>query len=249
MKVKIAPSILSADFTRLGEQVRQAVAGGADFIHVDIMDGHFVPNMTVGPLVVAALKPITRPAGVILETHLMIEKPERLIPEFAQAGADRITVHVETCPHLHRTVQQIKSLGLRAGVTLNPATSLLTLEEILPEVDLVLIMSVNPGFGGQEYIPSSTQRIARLRRMLEERGLRQVEIEVDGGISVENAAEICAAGATVLVSGTAIFHPADRSPKILPACALQPTGMCNRPENPRTIHRTTIDAFWAQKGS
>jgi ribulose-phosphate 3-epimerase len=209
MPIKIAPSILSADFTRLGEQVRQAVAGGADFIHVDIMDGHFVPNMTVGPLVVAALKPITCKAGVILETHLMIEKPERLIPEFAQAGADRITVHVETCPHLHRTIRQIKSLGLGAGVTLNPATSLLTLEEILTEVDLVLIMSVNPGFGGQDYIPASTQRIARLRRMLEERGLQQVEIEVDGGISVENAAEIHQAGATILVSGTAIFHPSE----------------------------------------
>ncbi len=213
MKIKIAPSILSADFTRLGEQVQQAVAGGADLIHVDIMDGHFVPNLTVGPLVVAALKPITRTAGVILETHLMIEKPEQLIPAFAQAGADRITVHVETCPHLHRTVQLIKSLGLQAGVTLNPATSLLTLDEILPKVDLVLIMSVNPGFGGQEYIPASTRRIARLHQMLLERGLQRVEIEVDGGISEENAAEICQAGATVLVSGTAIFRPTESIPE------------------------------------
>jgi ribulose-phosphate 3-epimerase len=213
VKVKIAPSILSADFTRLGEQVQQAVAVGAEIIHVDVMDGHFVPNMTVGPLVVAALKPITRSAGVLLETHLMIEKPERLIPAFAQAGADRITVHVETCPHLYRTLQQIKSLGLQAGVTLNPATSLIALEEILPEVDLALIMSVNPGFGGQEFIPSSLHRIARLRQMLQEQDLQQVEIEVDGGINTENAADIVGAGATILVSGSAVFHPSDSIPE------------------------------------
>jgi ribulose-phosphate 3-epimerase len=203
MTAKIAASILSADFARLGEQVGQAVAGGADWIHVDVMDGHFVPNMTVGPPVVAALRPIT---DLPLDVHLMIEDPDHLIPDFARAGADCITVHVETCPHLHRTLQVIKELGVRAGVTLNPGTPLASLEEILPEVDLVLIMSVNPGFGGQSYIPASTDRITRLRGMLDERGLDGVELEVDGGIKTHNAAEIVAAGASVLVIGSAIFN-------------------------------------------
>ncbi len=203
MNVQIASSILSADFARLGEQVRAAVAGGADRIHVDVMDGHFVPNLTVGPLVVRALRPIT---DLPLDVHLMIEQPERLIPEFARAGANSLTVHVETCPHLHRTVQQIRELGVKAGVTLNPATPLTTLEEILPYVDLVLIMSVNPGFGGQSYIPTSTDKIARLRQMLDERGLTQVGLEVDGGIKEHNAAEVAAAGATILIIGSAIFN-------------------------------------------
>lgn len=206
MQVKIAASVLSADFSRLGEQVQEAIDAGAEVIHVDVMDGHFVPNMTIGPLVVKAIKPLTEAAGVMLDTHLMIEKPERLIPDFAAAGADNITVHVETCPHLHRTIQQIKSFRLRAGVTLNPATSLMSLEEILPEVDLVLIMSVNPGFGGQDYIPFSTQRIRRLRKMLTDRGLSHVDIEVDGGIEVSNAKMIAEAGATILVSGSSIFN-------------------------------------------
>ena len=208
MNIKIAPSILSADFAYLGEHVQQAVSAGADYIHVDIMDGHFVPNLTIGPLVVAALRPLTKPAGVLLDVHLMIESPERLIPDFIKAGAAIVTVHVETCPHLHRTLQQIKELGARAGVTLNPATSLVTLEEILPEVDQVLIMSVNPGFGGQVYIPSSTAKIARLRQMLDEAGLVHVDIEVDGGIKAENVAEVVAAGATVLVVGSAVFNHA-----------------------------------------
>jgi ribulose-phosphate 3-epimerase len=203
MTAKIAASILSADFARLGEQVEEAAAGGADWIHVDVMDGHFVPNMTVGPPIVAALRPTT---DLPLDVHLMIEGPERLIPEFARAGADCITVHVETCPHLHRTIQQIKELGVQAGVTLNPGTPLSTLREILSEVDLVLIMSVNPGFGGQSYIPASTDKIARLRRMLDERGLAEVEIQVDGGIKVHNIAEVVAAGASVLVVGSAIFN-------------------------------------------
>jgi len=203
MSAKIAPSILSADFARLGEQVTEAETAGADWIHVDVMDGHFVPNLTIGPPVVRALRPVTT---LPLDVHLMIEQPDRLIPDFALAGADRLTVHVETCPHLHRTVRLIKELGVKAGVTLNPATSLSALEEILPEVDLVLVLSVNPGLGGQEYLPSSTNRVARLRQMLDSRGLRGVELEVDGGIRVGNAAEVVRAGATVLVAGSAIFN-------------------------------------------
>jgi len=204
--IKIAASILSADFAHLGEQVTEAISAGANYIHVDVMDGHFVPNMTVGPLIVSVLNPYIEAAGVVLDVHLMIERPERLIPDFAQAGADFLTVHVETCPHLYNTVQQIKGLGVKAGVTLNPATSLVALEEILPFVDQVLVMSVNPGFGGQEYISTSTSKIARLRQILDERNLSHVELEVDGGIKVDNVREIVGAGATVLVIGSAIFN-------------------------------------------
>ncbi|MGD9100030.1 MAG: ribulose-phosphate 3-epimerase [Anaerolineae bacterium] len=200
--VKIAPSILSADFARLGEQVREAEAAGADWIHVDVMDGHFVPNITVGPLVVRALRAVTR---LPLDVHLMIEGPERYLADFCRAGADRLTVHVETCPHLHRTLQQIKELGARAGVTLNPATPLSSLEEVLPLVDLVLLMSVNPGFGGQSYIHRSTERIAHLRAMLDEIGSR-AELEVDGGINPSTVTMVVEAGATVLVVGSAIFN-------------------------------------------
>lgn len=206
MSIKIAPSILSSDFARLGDQVQEAIRSGADMIHVDVMDGHFVPNLTIGPLIVSAIRPIAEEAGIPLDVHLMIETPERLIPEFARAGADSLTVHVETCPHLHRTIEQIQELGVKAGVTLNPATPLVTLQEILIYVDQVLIMSVNPGFGGQSYIPSSTAKIARLRTMLDERGLFEVDLQVDGGIGPENAAEIVEAGATVLVAGSAIFN-------------------------------------------
>ena len=199
--VKIAPSILSADFARLGEQVAEAEAAGADYIHIDVMDGHFVPNITVGPLVVEAVRRTTR---LPLDVHLMIEAPERYIARFAEAGADIITVHVEACPHLHRVVQQIKGLGVKAGVSLNPATPLASLEEILGDVDLVLVMTVNPGFGGQEFIAGMLSKIRRLRRRLDERGLK-CELEVDGGINAETAPEVVAAGANVLVAGQAIF--------------------------------------------
>ena len=206
MTVKLSPSILSADFTRLGEQVREAASAGAEYVHIDVMDGCFVPNITIGPAIVKALAPLADALGLVLDVHLMIQRPEQMIPAFAQAGADILTVHVETCPHLHRTVQQIHELGVRAGVTLNPATPLVLLEEILADVDQLLVMSVNPGFSGQSYIPASTARIARLRHMLNERALQHVDIEVDGGVKPDNAAEIVAAGADILVAGSAIFN-------------------------------------------
>ncbi len=206
MKVRIAPSILSANFSRLGEEVRQAVQAGVEIIHVDVMDGHFVPNITVGPLVVKALHPLAKELGFLMDVHLMIEHPEDYVEDFVRAGADLLTVHVETCPHLHRLIQQIHAAGIKAGVTLNPATPLVTLEEILPEVDLILIMSVNPGFGGQSYIPNSTAKIARLKTILQERHLSHIEIEVDGGIAPNTAAEVVKAGATILVAGSAVFN-------------------------------------------
>ncbi len=202
--IKLAPSILSADFTRLGDQVGEALDAGAAHVHVDVMDGHFVPNLTIGPLIVDALRPLARESGALLDVHLMIEQPERLLKDFAGAGADILTVHVEASRHLHRTIQNIRELGAKAGVALNPATPLSTLEEILRDLDVVLVMSVNPGFGGQSYIPGSTDKIRRLRRMLDEAG-SQAELEVDGGVKAHNAAEIVAAGASVLVAGSAVF--------------------------------------------
>ena len=203
--IKIAPSILSADFSRLGEEVRALEAGGADYVHVDVMDGHFVPNLTIGPLVVEAVRKVTK---LPLDVHLMIENPDRYIPEFAKAGADIITVHQEAVPHLHRTVQLIRSLGKKAGVSLNPATPVSTLEVILEELDLVLLMSVNPGFGGQSFIPSALGKITALRREIDRRGL-QVELEVDGGVKIDNIGRIAAAGADVFVAGSAVFSTPD----------------------------------------
>ncbi|MGQ7280158.1 ribulose-phosphate 3-epimerase [Brevibacillus thermoruber] len=209
--VKIAPSILSADFARLGEEIRDVERGGADWIHVDVMDGRFVPNITIGPLIVEAIRPVTK---LPLDVHLMIEEPDRYIPQFAKSGADWITVHQEACRHLHRTLYLIKEQGVKAGVVLNPATPLVTIESVLEDLDMVLLMTVNPGFGGQKFIHSVVPKIKELRRMLDERGLDHVEIEIDGGVNAQTARLCEEAGATVLVAGSAVFNQADRAQAI-----------------------------------
>lgn len=201
----IAPSILSADFSRLGEEIRTVEAAGADWIHIDVMDGHFVPNITMGPLVVEAVRRVTK---LPLDVHLMIETPDRYIADFARAGADLIAVQVETCVHLHRSVQLIREAGVKPGVVLNPATPLATIEWVLADVDFVLVMSVNPGFGGQQFIPSILEKIAQLRMMIQTRGLSTL-IQVDGGVNAGTIGAVAAAGADVFVAGSAIFGSPD----------------------------------------
>jgi len=205
IKKIIAPSILSADFSRLGEEIAAIEKGGADWVHVDVMDGHFVPNITIGPPVVASLRKITK---LPLDVHLMIQDPDKYIEKFAKAGADIITIHVETSPHLHRSVQFIKDQGCKAGVSLNPATSLATLDHILSEVDMVLIMTVNPGFGGQKFIPSVLPKIKRLREKISEKGIG-VDIEVDGGVNINTISKVAQAGGNVFVAGNAVFTTPD----------------------------------------
>jgi ribulose-phosphate 3-epimerase len=201
----IAPSILSADFSRLGEDIKAVEAAGADVIHVDVMDGHFVPNITIGPLVVKSVRKVT---DLPLDVHLMISDADSYIEDFAHAGADWITVHVEACPHLHRTIDQIRSMGKKAGAVLNPATSLTTLDQILPDLDLVMLMSVNPGFGGQSFIESSLGKIKMLRQMLDNIGSK-AGIEVDGGVSPATIARVTEAGANIFVAGSAVFGQDD----------------------------------------
>jgi ribulose-phosphate 3-epimerase len=208
--VKIAPSLLSADFSRLKEEVQEIEQAGADWLHIDVMDGHFVPNISFGPLVMSAIRPHT---SLPFDVHLMIKEPDAYIDAFVKSGADLITVHQETCPHLHRTITHIKDQGIKAGVAINPATPLSAIEPILPDVDLVLLMTVNPGFGGQSFIASVVPKIAELRTKIDNLGL-SVEIEVDGGIAAGTAKEVVENGATMLVAGSAVFGQKDRTKAI-----------------------------------
>ncbi|MFF2445892.1 ribulose-phosphate 3-epimerase [Neobacillus sp. NPDC058068] len=203
--VKIAPSILSADFSKLGEEIVAVEKAGADYIHIDVMDGHFVPNITIGPLIVEAIRPLTK---LPLDVHLMIENPDQYIEAFVKAGADYITVHVEACRHLHRTIQTIKAFGIKAGVVLNPATPVETIHHIIGDIDMVLLMSVNPGFGGQKFIPEVLPKIRKVKELAAEKGA-SIEIEIDGGVNPETAKQCMEAGANVLVAGSAIYNQPD----------------------------------------
>jgi ribulose-phosphate 3-epimerase len=203
---KIAPSILSANFACLEGEVKKVEKAGADLIHVDVMDGHFVPNITIGPIVVKAIRPITK---LPLDVHLMIENPEKYINSFIDAGADYLTVHVEACIHLHRILQAIRERKIRAGVALNPHTPLSSIEDVLPNLDLILIMSVNPGFGGQKFIPQSIDKLQRVQKLLKERGMEHIQVEVDGGVKLDNIKKIAQAGAEILVSGSGIYKTSD----------------------------------------
>ncbi|ALS76848.1 ribulose phosphate epimerase [Planococcus rifietoensis] len=205
--IKIAPSILAADFAKLGQEVQEVEKAGADWIHIDVMDGHFVPNITMGPIVVDALRPLTE---LPLDVHLMIENPDRYIEDFAKAGADYITVHVEACPHLHRTIQLIRSFGVKPGVVLNPHTPIETIQHVLEDIDLVLFMTVNPGFGGQKFIHSVVPKVAALSQLIQDKGL-SVDIQIDGGINEETIVPCAQAGANVFVAGSAIFGKQDRA--------------------------------------
>jgi ribulose-phosphate 3-epimerase len=228
VSVLIAPSILSADFAALGDAIAAVERGGADLIHVDVMDGHFVPNITIGPPVVKSLR---RVATVPLDVHLMIEEPDRYIDAFAEAGAAMISVHVEVLPHLHRTVHAIKALGVKAGVVLNPATPIVAIQEIAADVDFVLVMSVNPGFGGQTFIPRSESKVREVRALLDGAG-NPAPVEIDGGIDLRNVARVVAAGARIIVAGSAVFHSPDpeRATRELKAAAL---GAVTSPALPR----------------
>ncbi|WP_019416039.1 ribulose-phosphate 3-epimerase [Paenisporosarcina sp. TG20] len=205
--IRIAPSILAANFSKLAEEVREVELAGAELIHIDVMDGHFVPNITMGPIVVEALRPLTR---LPLDVHLMVENPDLFIESFAKAGADYISVHVETCPHLHRTIQLIRSFGVKPGVVLNPHTPIETIQHVLEDIDMVLFMTVNPGFGGQKFIQSVVPKVKQLSTIIKEKGLN-IEIEIDGGINADTIVPCAQAGATIFVAGSAIYNQKDRA--------------------------------------
>ena len=223
-QMQIAPSILSADFSRLGAEIQAVDIAGAEVIHIDVMDGHFVPNITIGPLIVEAARKVT---GKVLDVHLMITDPGRYIDAFADAGADWITVHVEACTHLHRVISQIRQRGLKAGAVLNPATSLATLDYILEDLDLVMLMSVNPGFGGQSFIPATLEKISQLRTRIDALGL-SVDIEIDGGVSAKTIEQVAKAGANIFVAGSAVYNTEDYAATIAELKRLAQKGAASR---------------------